>query len=36
MPQITSNFIFRSKAPNFERDSFDTLQAMRDVNPGLD
>ena len=33
MPQITSNFIFRSKAPNFERDSFDTLQAMRDVNP---
>lgn len=33
MPQITSNFIFRSKLPNFERDSFDTLQAMRDVDP---
>ena len=33
MPQITSNFIFRSKLPNFERDSFDTMQAMRDVDP---
>ena len=31
MPQITSNFIFRSKSPNFERDSFKTWQEMVDV-----
>ena len=34
MPQIKSSFILRSKAPNFERDSFNTLSSMRNVNPG--
>ena len=34
MPQIKSNFILRSKAPNFERDSYESLLAMRAVNPG--
>ena len=34
MPQIKSTFILRSKAPNFERDSFETLLSMRNVNPG--
>jgi hypothetical protein len=28
MPQISSNFILRSKLSNFERDAFQTLQAM--------
>lgn len=28
MPQISSNFILRSKLPNFERDSFDTWNDM--------
>ena len=32
MPQITSNFIFRSKLPNFERDSFNSLRAMWEVD----
>ena len=32
MPQITSNFILRSKLPNFERDSFNSLQAMWEVD----
>lgn len=31
MPQISSNFILRSKLPNFERDSFQNLQDMRFV-----
>lgn len=32
MPQISSNFILRSKSPNFERDCFATLNEMRSVN----
>lgn len=32
MPQITSNFILRSKLPNFERDSFANGTAMDNVN----
>lgn len=32
MPQLSSNFILRSKLPNFERDSFKTWQEMVDVN----
>lgn len=32
MPQITSNFILRSKLPNFERDSFANGTAMENVN----
>lgn len=32
MPQITSNFILRSKLPNFERDSFANGTAMANVN----
>lgn len=31
MPQITSNFIFRSKSPNFERDSFKTFDEMINI-----
>ena len=31
MPQLTSNFILRSKQPNFERDSFKTIEEMRAV-----
>lgn len=33
MPQIYSNFIFRSKQPNFERDSFDTYKEMTETDP---
>lgn len=33
MPQISSNFILRAKVPNFERDSFETLDSMLYVNP---
>ena len=33
MPQIYSNFIFRSKQPNFERDSFDTYKEMTSTDP---
>ena len=33
MPQISSNFILRSKLPNFERDSFRTLEDMQHVSP---
>jgi hypothetical protein len=29
MPQIFSNFVFKSTEPNFERDSFDTLDDMK-------
>ena len=37
MPQITSNFILRSKLPNFERDAFDTLEEMAIVpSPWMD
>lgn len=32
MPQIYSNFIFRSKQPNFERDSFDTYKEMTETD----
>lgn len=32
MPQISSNFILRSKSPNFERDSFATWDEMKSVN----
>lgn len=32
MPQISSNFILRSKSPNFERDCFATLDEMRAVD----
>ena len=32
MPQISSNFILRSKLPNFERDAFDTYNSMIAVN----
>lgn len=31
MPQLTSNFILRSKQPNFERDSFKTKEDMAAV-----
>ena len=31
MPQISSNFILRSKLPNFERDSFKSLEEMYTV-----
>lgn len=31
--QIASNFILRSKLPNFERDQFKTLTDMNEVNP---
>ena len=31
MPQISSNFIFKSKQPNFERDSFKTWDEMINV-----
>ena len=31
MPQISSNFILRSKLPNFERDSFKTKEEMEVV-----
>lgn len=34
MPQIKSNFILKSKSPNFERDSFETKFAMKDVDSG--
>ena len=32
MPQIASPFIFNSKEPNFERDRYATLEAMRSVD----
>lgn len=32
MPQISSNFILRSKSPNFERDCFATWNEMKSVN----
>ena len=32
MPQISSNFILRSKSPNFERDCFATWDEMKSVN----
>ena len=32
MPQISSNFILRSKSPNFERDCFTTKDEMNAVN----
>ena len=32
MPQISSNFILRSKLPNFERDCFNELQDMETVD----
>lgn len=32
MPQISSNFILRSKSPNFERDCFATKDEMNAVN----
>lgn len=32
MPQISSNFILNSKLSNFERDSYDTKLAMKNVN----
>ena len=32
MPQIASNFILRSKLPNFERDQFETWKEMSEVN----
>jgi hypothetical protein len=34
MPQLTSNFIFKSKQPNFERDSFKTIEEMAEVQSG--
>ena len=34
MPQLTSNFIFKSKQPNFERDSFKTMEEMAEVQSG--
>lgn len=34
MPQIKSNFTLRSKASNFERDSFESIRDMKNVNPG--
>ena len=34
MPQLTSNFILRSKQPNFERDSFKTWEEMKEVQTG--
>lgn len=34
MPQIKSNFVLKSRAANFERDSFLTLKDMRNCNPG--
>ena len=33
MPLITSNFTLNSKLSNFTRDSFDTLQDMRSIDP---
>ena len=33
MPQLTSNFIFKSKQPNFERDSIKTLEGLRTAKP---
>lgn len=32
MPQIMSNFILRSKSPNFERDYFETKTQMNEVS----
>lgn len=34
MPKIKSSFSLKSKAPNFERDSFLTKKAMREISPG--
>lgn len=33
MPQIKSNFTFKSSEPNFARDQYKTLEDMRSVNP---
>jgi hypothetical protein len=33
MPQLKSSFIFKSKSPNFTRDSFSSLYEMRNMNP---
>lgn len=35
MIQVADNFNYRGKKPNFDRDSFDTLQDMKNYSGGL-